>query len=479
MTRKHAAKSAARTLAAATGAKYTEARRASRGDVEGALSEPVHCPGCGAGPGRQAPLYAGHGEGAPFATGSFRCEICECLYGPGKDGSPVIYRWEERVELSTPTVWADASGSFVLPDGTTGNPGCEDCGQADAVVRYDGRYLCDAGARTLGLVRSSAASYQATYAIRSLVANCVVKEGTTVVTAASDDEAINLATDWVRDNDPYCDDRIDPVVEIISVEPADEDSYVPPLYVTKLDASGRPICTLCSHRIKLYPAGERRQEWHHLGTSAGREEEGHWPTLIQVVPATAAELRAVRSGRLPGADLPISAAPAVVAEEPRRECPDGGACHHLCQESCFRVMACEPLSGVYPNGTWPDEVVRANAAPRSAGARGAGVSVTWLVEASSGAPLSQVRLLAEGEARAKARELGMRLVRLVTDADGSPLEERLVFDYGAGPHADELMTDDTGAWYCQECEQWVASAEAQSAAHADWCSLHPMNEAGL
>jgi hypothetical protein len=44
----------------------------------------------------------------------------------------------------------------------------------------------------------------------------------------------------------------------------------------------------------------------------------------------------------------------------RRRCPDDGACHHACEETCWRVSACGPLSGVYPGDDWPAEVVAAN-----------------------------------------------------------------------------------------------------------------------
>lgn len=40
-----------------------------------------------------------------------------------------------------------------------------------------------------------------------------------------------------------------------------------------------------------------------------------------------------------------------------RWCPDGGKCHHKCAPAeCFRVQCCGPLSGVYPNDEWPDDV---------------------------------------------------------------------------------------------------------------------------
>lgn len=55
--------------------------------------------------------------------------------------------------------------------------------------------------------------------------------------------------------------------------------------------------------------------------------------------------------------------PATPASPPRKpsrpKCPDGGTCHHDCPTagSCFRVLACEPLSGVYPGDKWPKDVI--------------------------------------------------------------------------------------------------------------------------
>lgn len=40
-----------------------------------------------------------------------------------------------------------------------------------------------------------------------------------------------------------------------------------------------------------------------------------------------------------------------------RQCPDGGTCHHDCARVCFRVTAAGPLSGVFPDDTWPENVV--------------------------------------------------------------------------------------------------------------------------
>jgi hypothetical protein len=44
-----------------------------------------------------------------------------------------------------------------------------------------------------------------------------------------------------------------------------------------------------------------------------------------------------------------------------RGCPDGGHCHHGCDESCWRVSFCEPLSAY--GGDWTDEDKAANANP--------------------------------------------------------------------------------------------------------------------
>jgi len=39
------------------------------------------------------------------------------------------------------------------------------------------------------------------------------------------------------------------------------------------------------------------------------------------------------------------------------KCPDDGACHHECPPlRCWRVRGCGPLSDVYPDNRWPDEV---------------------------------------------------------------------------------------------------------------------------
>lgn len=40
----------------------------------------------------------------------------------------------------------------------------------------------------------------------------------------------------------------------------------------------------------------------------------------------------------------------------KKKCPDDGTCHHQCEIGCFRVEKCGPLSNVYPNDEWPDDV---------------------------------------------------------------------------------------------------------------------------
>jgi hypothetical protein len=46
-----------------------------------------------------------------------------------------------------------------------------------------------------------------------------------------------------------------------------------------------------------------------------------------------------------------------------RSCPDDGTCHHACDAGpCFRVRACGPLSGVFPDNRWPQEVREEEAA---------------------------------------------------------------------------------------------------------------------
>lgn len=51
------------------------------------------------------------------------------------------------------------------------------------------------------------------------------------------------------------------------------------------------------------------------------------------------------------------------ATQEAKGCPDGGTCHHTCERVCFRVDGCGPLSGVYPDDQWPDDVKRQHGAP--------------------------------------------------------------------------------------------------------------------
>ena len=43
-----------------------------------------------------------------------------------------------------------------------------------------------------------------------------------------------------------------------------------------------------------------------------------------------------------------------------RGCPDGAKCHHLCGQTCWRVVTCGPLSGAFPDNMWPANVIAAN-----------------------------------------------------------------------------------------------------------------------
>jgi len=48
---------------------------------------------------------------------------------------------------------------------------------------------------------------------------------------------------------------------------------------------------------------------------------------------------------------------AIMSREEWRDCPDGGRCWHRCApENCMRVRFAGPLSGVFPNDEWPDDL---------------------------------------------------------------------------------------------------------------------------
>lgn len=42
----------------------------------------------------------------------------------------------------------------------------------------------------------------------------------------------------------------------------------------------------------------------------------------------------------------------------RETCPDQGRCNHHCRatQACFRVLLAGPLSGIYPDDTWPADI---------------------------------------------------------------------------------------------------------------------------
>lgn len=103
-------------------------------------------------------------------------------------------------------------------------------------------------------------------------------------------------------------------------------------------------------------------------------------------------------------------------------------------------------------------------------------TVRFHVESGDGRRLSS-ELADEAEARSLARSLGERLVRVETDAEGSLVDDALVFDYALGGPAE--LDDGEGAWCCGECGAWITGAESQSDEHLAWCSLHPDNEVGM
>lgn len=59
----------------------------------------------------------------------------------------------------------------------------------------------------------------------------------------------------------------------------------------------------------------------------------------------------------------ITGVPAPIGSQAERGCPDGGTCHHACLRQCFRVQSCGPLSGVYPDNEWPEDIRRTHASP--------------------------------------------------------------------------------------------------------------------
>jgi hypothetical protein len=68
--------------------------------------------------------------------------------------------------------------------------------------------------------------YAVEYLVRSLMDGGIVATNTVQVVAKDPTEANVLATNWVHEHDSYCDERIDPLVEIIhtdAVEVGDEE----------------------------------------------------------------------------------------------------------------------------------------------------------------------------------------------------------------------------------------------------------------
>ena len=50
-------------------------------------------------------------------------------------------------------------------------------------------------------------------------------------------------------------------------------------------------------------------------------------------------------------------------EQERAGCPDGGTCHHLCRDRCWRVRFCGPLSAYGSDWTAEDRRRHAPDAP--------------------------------------------------------------------------------------------------------------------
>ena len=119
-------------------------------------------------------------------------------------GTPVGGQWapaahaEPEVELlssAAPTVWADHNGQFVLSDGSLGNPGCDECGQEDAVVRHEGRYLCATAARAAGVANPPRA-FKVSYAIRGKDTGRIYESGERTVVAQDKAAAFHRTIDW-------------------------------------------------------------------------------------------------------------------------------------------------------------------------------------------------------------------------------------------------------------------------------------------
>ena len=69
--------------------------------------------------------------------------------GTTKDANEFLERTDNKTLDSV--VWVDLDGEFVLRDGSVGNPGCDECGEYDAVVCINGTYLCEPAAAERGV----------------------------------------------------------------------------------------------------------------------------------------------------------------------------------------------------------------------------------------------------------------------------------------------------------------------------------------
>lgn len=66
------------------------------------------------------------------------------------DGGTWAVVTDPAVEVTTRIEWAAADLTFASSV-ATGNPGCDDCGMNDAVVKVDSRYLCASAAQQAGM----------------------------------------------------------------------------------------------------------------------------------------------------------------------------------------------------------------------------------------------------------------------------------------------------------------------------------------
>jgi hypothetical protein len=139
-------------------------------------------------------------------------------------GTPAGGQWapaahsEPEVELrspDSPTTWADRNGQFVLSDGSLGNPGCDECGQEDAVVRHEGRYLCANAARAAGVANPPRA-FKVSYTVRGKDTGRIYETGETAILAQDKAAAFHRAIDWAQANNSTHLKR--PDIEIKSIE---------------------------------------------------------------------------------------------------------------------------------------------------------------------------------------------------------------------------------------------------------------------